>query len=77
MILRTLPLQGYYDALRVEEARNGMKITVLSPGMVKTNLFARCVGEEGARINTVSSKLNFFQALYFLTDSRKHGDCCS
>ncbi|CAG0894316.1 unnamed protein product, partial [Darwinula stevensoni] len=35
---------GYYDSLRVEEDRHGMKVTILFPGGVKTNIFSSPLG---------------------------------
>ncbi|CAG0903272.1 unnamed protein product, partial [Darwinula stevensoni] len=52
-------VQGYYETLRVEEARNGTKITLLFPGLVKIKPSTRSISEDRAHIDR--SYLNAFE----------------
>ncbi|CAG0892240.1 unnamed protein product [Darwinula stevensoni] len=52
-------IQGYYETLRVEEARNGTKITLLFPGLVKIKPSTRGISEDRAPIDR--SYLNAFE----------------
>ncbi|CAG0885160.1 unnamed protein product [Darwinula stevensoni] len=44
-------IQGFYDTLRAEEVGHGVKVTVLFPGYVKTNIFANSATAEGTGVD--------------------------
>lgn len=41
-------LHGYFDALRAEEWRNGIRVTLVTPGYVRTNISVAAIGKDGA-----------------------------
>lgn len=41
-------LHGYFDALRAEEWKNGLRITLVTPGYVKTNISVNAMQADGA-----------------------------
>lgn len=40
-------LHGYFDALRAEEWRNGIRVTLVTPGYVRTNISVAAIGKDG------------------------------
>lgn len=40
-------LHGYFDALRAEEWRNGIRVTLVTPGYVRTNISIAAIGKDG------------------------------
>lgn len=50
-------LQAFHDVLRAEVASNNVKVSVISPGYIKTNLSVNALTENG---NQYKSKLNKF-----------------
>ncbi|CAG0896525.1 unnamed protein product [Darwinula stevensoni] len=50
-------IRGFYDSLRVEEAKHGIKVTILFPGGVKTNIIRNFLKKDGVTINMVRKNL--------------------
>ena len=46
-------LHGYYDSLRYELARHGVKVTIVSPGYIHTDISRNAVTGDGSRQGTM------------------------
>lgn len=46
-------LHGFYDSLRAEQHDNGIKVTIVTPGFIKTNVSINAVDAEGSKINVM------------------------
>ena len=44
-------LHGYYETLRAEQASNRIKVTIVIPGRVKTNISYNAILKDGSRHN--------------------------
>lgn len=44
-------LHGFYESLRLENEKNGIKITIVCPGKIKTNISFNAVTEKGEKHN--------------------------
>jgi len=50
-------LHGFYDSLRLEEAGNGLKVTLVCPNKVRTDISLRALNENGKASNTRDERL--------------------
>jgi len=48
-------LHGYYDSLRYEVAREGIEITLISPGYIHTDISRNAVTSDGSSLGTMDS----------------------
>lgn len=46
-------LHGYYDSLRAETWRQGIKVTIATPGFIKTNVSLNALTEHGEKLNSM------------------------
>jgi dehydrogenase/reductase SDR family member 7B len=47
-------LHGFFDCLRAEVSANNIKVTILTPGYIKTNISQHAVTRDGAKLGTKS-----------------------
>lgn len=58
-------LQGFYDTLRIETEADGIKVLIVSPGFVRTNVAKNSLNRDGVAINTDNEKIvNGLDPLY-------------
>jgi len=46
-------LHGFFDCLRAEESRNNIRVTLVCPGYIKTNIHDRALGGDGKPVGSV------------------------
>lgn len=46
-------LHGYYDSLRAETWKQGIKVTIATPGFIKTNVSINALTEHGKKLNSM------------------------
>ncbi|MCB0496410.1 MAG: SDR family oxidoreductase [Cyclobacteriaceae bacterium] len=46
-------LHGYYDSLRAETWKQGIKVTIATPGFIKTNVSVNALTEHGEKLNSM------------------------
>jgi len=51
-------LHGFFDCLRAEETRNRIKVTIVCPGYVKTQIHDRALGSDGKEVGPSPKKLS-------------------
>jgi short-subunit dehydrogenase len=51
-------LHGYFDCLRAEVAHAGVRVTLLTPGYIRTNISLHAVTKDGTPLGTASENIN-------------------
>lgn len=51
-------LHGYFDCLRTEVAHAGLRVTVLTPGYIRTNISLHAVTKDGTALGSVSENID-------------------
>lgn len=49
-------LVGFYESLRLEEELNGIKVSIVFPGLIKTNISQNALSKDGKSHGTLDSK---------------------
>ncbi len=50
-------LHGFFDCLRAEVSANNIKVTILTPGYIKTNISQHAVTKDGGKLGTKSENI--------------------
>lgn len=50
-------LHGYFDCLRAEVSKDNIKVTILTPGYIRTNISASAVAGDGQKVGKVSENI--------------------
>jgi len=51
-------LHGFFDCLRAEVSRQNIKVTILTPGYIKTNVALNAITKDGTRLGKQSQNIN-------------------